>query len=151
MNVDPEIRQWFKDNDVGVSEFLETAWHHYIESDMDTRARIIVNRMQSLHAEEQKLGVQLRQLTGKSLDDYLQADAPLDLKDQETKNLERMWRAMSRDQRAVVKGHHLIGERLSMHQVESWVDARKSDFNLILSTKKVIDRLRNDGFGEVKE
>ena len=118
---------------------------------MDTRARIIVNRMQSLHAEEQKLGVQLRQLTGKSLDDYLQADAPLDLKDQETKNLERMWRAMSRDQRAVVKGHHLIGERLSMHQVESWVDARKSDFNLILSTKKVIDRLRNDGFGEVKE
>jgi hypothetical protein len=36
-------------------------------------------------------------------------------------------------------------EGTTMAQVESWIDTRKADFNLMLPTRIILDRLKNGG------
>ena len=145
LNVDPEVKRWFKEHGIGASDFFDSAWHQYIESDIDTQAQMLVNRLQTLEGEKERLSQELHKITGKTLEDFIGTGiAVLDMKTKEQQNLARLYGSMNEDQQRVLAGKKSFNV-LTMTQVQNWIEARKADFGLMMPSQMIIEKFRNNG------
>jgi len=145
LNVEPEVKRWFKEHGIGASDFFDSAWHQYIESDVDTQAQLLVNRLQTLEGEKERLSQELHKITGKTLEDFIGAgSAVLDMKTKEQQNLARLYGSMNDDQHRVLAGKKSYNGLTMMH-VENWIEARKADFGLLMPSQMIIEKLKNNG------
>jgi len=143
--VSTDVKQWFKEHNISPSQFFESAWSQYIDSDIDTKAKILIGRITLLDRETKKLDEELYKTVGKYYKQLsLLESSGLDMRSKEQVGLESLYNAMSEDQKRVLAGK-VTWPALTMTHVENWVEARKEDFGLLLPTRLILEKLRNNG------
>jgi hypothetical protein len=146
--VDFEIKRWFSEHEISPSEFFESAWNQYVDSDVDTKSKILIGKISILRTDIKRLEDELEETTGKRFEQLTILDSPIiDMRSREEQGMEALYKALSDDQKRVLDGKATFSH-MSMTNVENWIDARKQDFGLVLPTRKVLEKLRDNGHAQ---
>ncbi len=145
LTVSPEIPKWAKKNGIVLSHFFEEAWKTYIAGDTEVKTKITVNRILALSRERDDLIKDLELETGKKFEQLrLETIQSPTIRTSEDSGLGRLYRAMSEDQKKVLAGKDIFSD-LTITHVRNWIDARKEDFDILMPTDMIIEKLKNNG------
>lgn len=143
--VEPEIKRWFAEHHISPSQFFFSAWNQYIDSDVDTKSKIIIGRISILESEIKRLDDELEKTVGKRYKQLsLMESSPIDMKTKEDVGIEALYNALNDDQKRVLEGKSTFSH-LTMTHIENWIDARKEDFGLMLPTRMILQKLKDNG------
>lgn len=142
------VRQWFHEHDMELSAFFLEAFSVYIDGDVDAKSKIIGNQIRTHLGEVKRLEEEYEECTGKKWEQCTLETVPTTtIRSKEDEGLHKLYRAMSEDQKHVLRGRAVFSD-MTMAHVRNWIEARKDDFDLMISTDKVIEKLKDNGFSE---